>query len=117
VVKPVAQLLYTFESKKELIQAFVDIVKSKFLSLLITHVTTSLSYAISAHKALCEQCHILHRDISLNNLMLYEHGPEDSTRRGLLIDFDYSMEIGGPNGPSDNHRTVCLLSFILIIRF
>ncbi|KIM73761.1 hypothetical protein PILCRDRAFT_14983, partial [Piloderma croceum F 1598] len=85
VVKPVATPLYTFESKKELIQAFVDIVKT--------------------HKALCEQRHILHRDISLNNLMLYEHSPEDSTRRGLLIDFDYSTEIGGPNGPSDNHRT------------
>jgi Fungal protein kinase len=115
VVKPVATPLYTFESKKELIQAFVDIVKSKFLSLLITHVTASLSHAISAHKALCEQRHILHRDISLNNLMLYEHSPEDSTRRGLLIDFDYSTEIGGPNGPSDNHRTVCLPSFILIM--
>ena len=109
VLEPVAEPLYNFESKKELIQAFVDIVKSKFLSLLIVHMATSLLFAISVYKILCKQCQILHRDISLNNLMLYKHSPEDGTRRGLLIDFNYSTEIGNPNGPSDNHRTVCLL--------
>ena len=46
VLEPVAEPLYNFESKKELIQAFVDIVKSKFLSLLIVHMATSLSFAI-----------------------------------------------------------------------
>ena len=54
VLEPVAELLYNFESKKELIQAFVDIVKSMFLSLLIVHMAMSLSFAISVYKILCK---------------------------------------------------------------
>ena len=62
----------------------------------------------SAHQVLCEQKHILHRDISLNNLMLYDRNPDDKTRRGMIINFDYSSEIGDEGVPSDNHRTVRL---------
>ena len=35
---------------------------------------------------------ILHRDISLNNLLLYRP-KEDEAADGLLIDFDYSEEL------------------------
>ena len=43
--------------------------------------------------------------------MLYNRSPKDKTRRGLIIDFDYSSEIGDEGDSSDNHRTVCLFEY------
>lgn len=38
---------------------------------------------------------MLHRDISLNNILLYHplHPEQSSLRRGLLIDFDYALQL------------------------
>jgi serine/threonine protein kinase len=44
-----------------------------------------------AHQRLFNNHGILHRDISLNNILLYR--AEDETADGLLIDFDYSEEL------------------------
>lgn len=46
---------------------------------------------------LCE-LGILHRDISLNNLLLLDSSGELERRTGLLIDFDYSAFIQNVNG-------------------
>jgi hypothetical protein len=43
---------------------------------------------------------ILHRDISLNNILLYR-AKEDETADGLLIDFDYSEELDILDSESD----------------
>jgi hypothetical protein len=43
--------------------------------------------------------------------MLYDRNPNDKTRRGMIIDFDYSSEIGDKGVPSDNHRTVRLFTY------
>ncbi|KIK12077.1 hypothetical protein PISMIDRAFT_45115, partial [Pisolithus microcarpus 441] len=42
---------------------------------------------------------ILHRDISINNAMMYEEVLLDGTVRvqGLLIDFDYATKVDGSN--------------------
>ncbi|KAI6022115.1 hypothetical protein EDC04DRAFT_2575283, partial [Pisolithus marmoratus] len=49
---------------------------------------------------------ILHRDISINNAMMYEEALLDGTVRvwGLLIDFDYVVKVDGSShtaGPAD----------------
>ena len=53
----------------------------------------------------------LHRDVSINNAMIYEETLPDGTIRvrGLLIDFDYVIKVdesGRTAGPGD--RTVSL---------
>ena len=54
----------------------------------------------------------LHRDVSINNAMIYKEILPDGTIRvrGLLIDFDYAIkmdELGRIAGPGD--RTVSLV--------
>ena len=54
----------------------------------------------------------LHRDVSINNAMIYEQILPDGTIRvrGLLIDFDYAVKVDGlgrTTGPGD--RTVSLV--------
>ncbi|KAJ2489824.1 hypothetical protein IWW37_003668 [Coemansia sp. RSA 2050] len=43
------------------------------------------------HNAIFEHCQILHRDISDNNVLVVRQG--DGTARGLLIDFDYALDM------------------------
>lgn len=51
-----------------------------------------VSSQVLAHRTLYNEYGILHRDISLNNLLLYR--PKvDEVADGLLIDFDYSEEL------------------------
>jgi serine/threonine protein kinase len=49
-------------------------------------------HRILAHKTLFNDYGILHRDISLNNILLHR-AKEDGPADGLLIDFDYSEEV------------------------
>ena len=49
----------------------------------------------------------LHRDVSINNTMIYEQILPDGTIRvrGLLIDFDYAVKVDGlgrTTGPGDH---------------
>ncbi|EPQ61234.1 hypothetical protein GLOTRDRAFT_109367 [Gloeophyllum trabeum ATCC 11539] len=71
VLQPFAESIVEFETKRELIKAFIDV--------------------IQAHKALLEKVGILHRDISLNNIMLAATRDAAGQRRGVLIDLDYAM--------------------------
>ena len=45
---------------------------------------------LAAHKCLWENLGILHRDISIGNILLYRNG-ESEEAAGLLIDFDFSI--------------------------
>ena len=60
---------------------------------------------LAAHQYLCETLHILHRDISIGNILLYR-AEEDQEATGLLIDFDFSTsfnpEEASESVPEDN---------------
>ncbi|KAJ1764361.1 hypothetical protein LPJ74_006663, partial [Coemansia sp. RSA 1843] len=47
---------------------------------------------MEVHTAIRKQCNILHRDISINNILINRSGPE-SRVRGMLIDFDCALRI------------------------
>ena len=49
----------------------------------------------SAHQYLCETLHILHRDISIGNILLYR-AEEGQEATGLLVDFDFAMSFPDP---------------------
>ena len=54
--------------------------------------TTLLIFISLGHRDLLVKAKILHRDISLNNLMLLAKKLADALRSGLLIDYDYAAD-------------------------
>ncbi|KAF5327225.1 hypothetical protein D9619_005082 [Psilocybe cf. subviscida] len=101
VMTPFAQPLPSFSSKKELLSALVD--------------------ALKAHEGMLMR-HVLHRDISLDNIMIYspatkpkktncdsdtagepEDAPSSAMKKGLLIDVDYSVVL--PKEGSQDRKT------------
>ncbi|KAJ1727526.1 hypothetical protein LPJ61_004521, partial [Coemansia biformis] len=52
-----------------------------------------------AHAAILEHCRILHRDISINNILIRGEGAQIV---GMLIDFDYAVRTGGATGGQQN---------------
>ncbi|KAJ2535988.1 hypothetical protein EV175_006852, partial [Coemansia sp. RSA 1933] len=53
-----------------------------------------LADAIEFHNAIFEQCNVLHRDISVNNILVVHDFEGKSTSqlvRGLLIDYDHAI--------------------------
>ncbi|TRM60823.1 hypothetical protein BD626DRAFT_406927 [Schizophyllum amplum] len=74
VLKPFGLHLEYFTSKKELLSVLKD--------------------CVEAHEKLVYEKHILHSDISDNNVMIRAKGTKDGLRRGLLIDLDYASFIG-----------------------
>ncbi|KAI5989728.1 hypothetical protein EDD15DRAFT_2113642, partial [Pisolithus albus] len=67
-------------------------------------VVTCLLDLVIAHKKIWG-LKILHRDISINNAMMYEEALPDGTVRvrGLLIDFDYAVKVDGSSRLSSGH--------------
>ncbi|TRM63676.1 hypothetical protein BD626DRAFT_630167 [Schizophyllum amplum] len=84
VMSPFAEKLECFESKEELLGAFVD--------------------ALTAHENLVER-NILHQDVWISNIMLYRPTPDahlgsrKPRRRGLLIDLEKASRLSA-NGES-----------------
>ncbi|KAF8520515.1 hypothetical protein JB92DRAFT_3094664 [Gautieria morchelliformis] len=72
VLKPFAETIDQFETRKDLLLAFHD--------------------AVLAHQQLHDVAGILHRDISIGNILLNPRGAEDN--RGILIDFDHAIRVG-----------------------
>ncbi|EPQ57055.1 hypothetical protein GLOTRDRAFT_137483 [Gloeophyllum trabeum ATCC 11539] len=90
VMTPFAMPITHFKTKGELVGAFIDV--------------------IEAHKQLVEKANILHRDISVNNIMLVESSDQEGKngrRRGLLIDLDYAAHYSPDDAQKD--RKVALL--------
>lgn len=128
LMTPVGEPLINFGSLQELVSILIDIVHGKHTALLLI---LNLTFSLLVHFTLVDVCCILHRDISLNNILLYvcpkrwpassdvERKREDTIadkklRRGLLIDFDYSSMLNTENqGVSSGHRTVSTF-FILL---
>jgi serine/threonine protein kinase len=65
----------------------------------------------SGHRNMLLERGILHRDVSLGNIMFDPSGGEKNL--GRLIDFDMAKEIGhGPwTSTQDDFRTVCLMIY------
>ncbi|KAJ2806126.1 hypothetical protein H4R20_001808 [Coemansia guatemalensis] len=51
-----------------------------------------LADAMKCHSAILDHCNILHRDLSTNNILVVRKDGE-ALPRGLLIDFDYAIEV------------------------
>ena len=57
----------------------------------------TVSFALG-HRALSEEAQILHRDISIGNIMMTSDAdPQYGRRRGFLIDLDYAKDMAKPN--------------------
>ncbi|KAJ2561551.1 hypothetical protein IW140_006561, partial [Coemansia sp. RSA 1813] len=55
-----------------------------------------LSDAMECHNTILERCGLLHRDISVNNILVIPNDGDDSLRRpvkGLLIDYDHAISV------------------------
>lgn len=106
VTQPVAEPIESFSSKKELIGALLDIVKGDLFLFALYLKACSAYFLFLAHQDSYERS-TLHRDVSLNNCMLWSDPQHPSMRRGLLNDFDYALRVDlQPNVPSPVHRTV-----------
>ena len=141
-MQPVGLPLSEFKSLQELLSIFIDILDST--SELLLHFSLADLTTFIAHKALIQELHVLHHDVSINNIMIHDcdvpasetsnsHGEEvtsndpdsgegdesleeklvrwDQERReqiwvgilrnGLLVDFDYAIDL------DQNLPTVC----------
>lgn len=83
VISPPGRPIHEFESIKEFLEACRDILK--------------------AHRSLYLDGHILHRDISTNNLIITDN-EEERAPKGMLIDLDLAKEVGS-GGSGARHRT------------
>jgi hypothetical protein len=106
--------LESFRSKAELVQAAIDVVESKYFWIISLTLQTLNRIGNEAHQKIYLEKEVLHRDVSLNNIMLYTPNTPASrdttasnvrdtlnpdraenyvvadTRRGLLNDYDYA---------------------------
>lgn len=81
-------------------------------------VVTCLLDLVIAHREMWVRGY-LHRDVSINNAMIYEETlPDDTVRvRGLLIDFDYAIKVdqlGRTAGPGDRTGTLPFMATELL---
>lgn len=95
VTSPVGEAITKFRSKKELISVLMDVIRGKSSDRLDIEYDETHRHLV-AHGYLTRNLRILHRDISIGNIMLArQEGSE--VARGLLIDFDYSEELDEEN--------------------
>ncbi|KAJ2393797.1 hypothetical protein GGI23_004954 [Coemansia sp. RSA 2559] len=74
VMAPVGRHIHSVENEAELVLVLAD--------------------AMKCHNTILTKCELLHRDISINNILVIHDG--ESTRRpvkGLLIDFDHAISV------------------------
>jgi hypothetical protein len=87
VIAPVGRSLLEFSSYTELLIAIRD--------------------AIAAHRHMYTKHRILHRDVSVNNIVIITTPPASSTTStsGVLIDFDLAIDTTRKNSSGATHRT------------
>ncbi|KAJ1796498.1 hypothetical protein LPJ59_003712 [Coemansia sp. RSA 2399] len=76
VMAPVGRHIHSVKNEAELVLVLAD--------------------AMQCHNAILEECELLHRDISVNNILVIRDFVGKSTRRpvkGLLIDFDHAISV------------------------
>ena len=108
VTSTIGEPLTMFQSKKEFLNVMISLLQSQS-SIHIQLFDTYNQYA--AHKSLCEDFRILHRDISFSNLLLTRRTSTELAV-GLLIDFDYAEHLQLNDDASDKTITAaCDSSF------
>ena len=70
LMQPVGLPLSKFKSLWELLSIFIDILES--MSKLLLHFSLADLTTFIAHKALIQELHVLHCDVSTNNIMIYD---------------------------------------------
>ncbi|KAL7786271.1 hypothetical protein V8C37DRAFT_392442 [Trichoderma ceciliae] len=63
----------------------------------------ALENCIRGHESLRRQAGLLHRDISINNVVIDEEGPAD--RKGFLIDLDLAIKVKRTEGSGAKEKT------------
>lgn len=86
LMQPVGKHISNCASLKELVGGIIDTIEGIFKSFIVE---TTLTMICLAHRTLCTN-KILHRDISVNNILLTS-GEEGQRSCGLLIDYDYAF--------------------------
>ncbi|KAI9069755.1 hypothetical protein FKP32DRAFT_1753655 [Trametes sanguinea] len=81
VIKDVGHPLSEFSSSREMVAAMRD--------------------AIEGHRIAWEKAKVLHRDVSLGNILIADD-PSEGSHRGFLHDFDYSSMEAFGSDPQDN---------------
>ena len=69
-MQPVGLPLSEFKSLRELLSIFIDVLDST--SKLLLHFLLADLTTFIAHKALVQELRVLHRDVSINNIMIYD---------------------------------------------
>jgi Fungal protein kinase len=111
VLSPIGISIIEFNSMREFVLAIIDIVEGMLLDKI--RGSESDTRVILVLQRLHQEHKILHRDISLNNIMLVRDN-DGNFECGLLIDFDYAALIRDDGGFSDGMRTVCPLHLFYI---
>lgn len=91
VLKPRARPLHMFRSKKELVKILRDIVLSEIITVVAVYVN---SFFLAVQQCAVEMHQILHRDCSLNNIMIEDC---EGGSRGALIDWEFASRIASNN--------------------
>jgi hypothetical protein len=92
VLKPYARPLHMFRTLKELVRVLRDIVISKCLVELCKSI--ELMSLLLVQKMAVEERKVLHRDSSLNNVMILDGL---GISKGLLIDWEFAVRITADN--------------------
>jgi hypothetical protein len=85
VIAPVGRSLLEFETYTELLTAIRD--------------------AIAAHRHMYTKHRILHRDVSVNNIIITTPPASSTSTIGVLIDFDLAIDTTRKNSSGATHRT------------
>ncbi|KAH7921358.1 hypothetical protein BV22DRAFT_1132339 [Leucogyrophana mollusca] len=101
LMAPYAKPLVTFTSRRELLYCLIDI--------------------IDAHLHVVKRG-VLHRDISIDNIMLYEELDQNGNlrRRGLLVDYDYAIPTNVPGraiSPGDRTGTIPFMAIGILAQY
>ncbi|KLU92188.1 hypothetical protein MAPG_11134 [Magnaporthiopsis poae ATCC 64411] len=73
VLSPAGRPLYTFKTALELLQVFRD--------------------AVTGHRSLLQSAGLLHRDVSMGNVIIVDHDQASDAPRGILIDLDSAARL------------------------
>ena len=99
VIKEVGRPLETYAASPELILVVTNALRGAFPLLIALN---AAAHCPAGHRHAWEKAGVLHRDISVGNILIDVNSPPDDPR-GFLIDWDlckYKEELGGQSGPS-----------------
>ena len=63
---------------------------------------------MTGHQSLVENAGILHRDVSINNVVINQN-PTEGKPKGFLIDLDMAKDINRMENSGDQHKTGTLV--------